>query len=520
MKLLLRLVFILGFVIGCSAEEPRVRSLSIALETAPNKLDPAFVVDVSEGIVSSMIYQGLVRFSPSGSVEPDAARSWEVVDGGGRYVFHLDTRMAFSTGRRVTASDVLRSIERVLSPGSASPRRWVFDRILGARDYSDGRAASIRGLDAPDDSTVVMTLDGPFRPFIMLLGMPSASIVPSEAAERLSDRPVGSGAWKLARWERGDRLVLEPNEFNPRRSRFIDEIEFRIIPEPFTRIAEFESKTLDILHVPAAELGRFLEDPERREHLQKITELRVTYVGLNNRHPVLADRRVRRALNMAVDVERMIEVFLHGQGTRAAGAIPPALAGHRTREPIPYDPAGARRLLREAGVEEGYTIELWQRGSPEGNLLCEAIQGYLKQVGIDVRLVKREWSAFKEAVSQGRVDAFLLDWYADYPDAENFLYPLFHSENTGGGGNRVFFRNPAADSLIELSQRASDPREADRLYAAIDSLVYEEAPWIFLYFPVSVFAVAPGVEGYEAPIMYLGEDYTGVRKAGRTAPEN
>jgi ABC-type transport system substrate-binding protein len=517
LKLLGCLVSTVLLLHGCSGEEPRLRSLSLALETAPNKLDPAFVVDVSEGIVSSLIYQGLVRFTPRGSVEPDAARSWEVADGGTRYVFHLDTRMKFSNGRTVTAADVRYSVERVLSPDGASPRRWVFERILGAQDYSDGSAASVRGLDTPDDSTVVMTLDGPFHPFVMLLGMPSASIVPAEDAERLSDTPVGSGAWKVRQWERGDRIVLVPNEFNPRHSRSLDDIEFRIIPEPFTRIAEFESRTLDILHVPAAELDRFLGDPKQQGHLQRVTELRVTYVGLNNRHPVLKDKRVRRALNMAVDVDRMIQVLLDGQGTRAAGVIPPSLAGYRPRDPIPYDPAGARRLLREAGVAEGFPIEIWQRESPEGDLLCEAIQGYLKQVGIDARLVKREWSAFKEAVSRGKVDAFLLDWYADYPDAENFLYPLFDSRNMGGGGNRAFFRNPAVDSLIELSQRAADEQQTARLYAAADSLVYDEAPWIFLYFPVSVYAIAPEVEGYEASVMYLGEDYTGVRKV---APAN
>lgn len=513
MKQALRYVLFVFLLVSCTSDERRPRALSLALETSPNKLDPAYVVDVSEGRICSLIYQGLVRFSHSGDLMPDLARTWEIADSGARYRFHLDTGMKFSNGRRVIASDVVLSFERVLAHDTVSPRRWVFEQILGADDFSNGRSPDIAGLTAPDDSTVVIVLREPYAPFIMLLGMPSACIVPAEALSGLSDHPVGSGRWRLDVWERGDRLVLAPNRFHPLAADALDSIEFRIIPEPFTRIAEFESHSLDILNVPAAEMDRFLGDSRNRNRLQSITELRVAYVGLNNRHPVLGDVRVRRALNMAVNVERMIEVLLRGQGVRAAGVIPPALAGYHERDPYPYDPIEARRLLREAGVPEGFTLDLWQRDSPEGNLLCEAIQGYLKQAGIEVRLVKREWNAFKEAVSRGKVDAFFLDWYADYPDAENFLYPLFHSRNLGGGGNRSFFENQDVDSLIERSQRTIDPVERAALYAQVDSLVFSRAPWIFLYFPRSVYAVSPQVSGYQASVIYLGEEYGLVRKA-------
>lgn len=511
MKPFILYTLILCLIAGCSPDERDTGGLVLSLETSPNKLDPAYVVDVSEGRICSLLYQGLVRFTPAGEVVPDLARGWEIDDSGMRYRFHLDTRMKFSTGRPVVAADVIRSFERVLSPATASPRRWVLQQILGADDFTAGRSPSLEGLDAPDDSTLVITLKEPYQPFIMLLGMPGACVVPPGTAEPLSDHPVGSGPWMLVDWKRADRMVLQPNRYHPRPSASIESIIFRIIPEPFTRIAEFESGSLDILHVPSAELDRFLGDERLRDRLQIVTELRVTYVGLNNRHPVLGDLRVRRALNMAIDVERLITVLLQGQAVRAAGAIPPALPGYRTRAPYRYDPATARRLLREAGVPDGYELDLWQRDSPEGNLMCEALQGYLQQVGIEARLVKREWSAFKQAVGEGKVDAFFLDWYADYPDAENFLFPLFHSGNSGGGGNRVFFSNHRVDSLITLSQRTIDAEARTALYARIDSLVFDQAPWIFLYFPRSVYAVNPRIRGYEAARIYLGEEYRTVR---------
>jgi ABC-type transport system substrate-binding protein len=523
----------LAFSAGCGRKPPDSGTLFVALETSPNRLDPALVVDVAEGQICSLLYQGLVRFSPRGEIVADAAKGWTIERDDTRYVFRMDSRSRFSDGSAVLARDVRASLERVLAPESLSPRKWVLERIRGADAFSAGRADSIAGVAVPDDSTVVIELEKPFRPFLELLAMPAAYIVKADSvgsapgggrhgapapagAGRGGDsggRPLGSGRWILERWERGDLLSLVPNPFHPGGTPSIRRLEFRVIPEAFTRIAEFESGTLDILRIPHAELDRFLEDKSRRSLIQSQPELRVTYIGLNNRKGPLADVRVRRALNMAVDVGRIIDVLLGGHAVRAAGAIPPGLPGHAERAPYPYDPAAARALLRDAGYPDGFELEIWQRDSPEGNRVVEAVQGYLIEVGIRVRIVKREWSAFKEAVSAGRVDAFFLDWYGDYPDAENFLYPLFHSVNMGGGGNRSFFSDPVVDSLIEVSQRTLDDKTCADLYASIDQMVFEKAPWIYLYFPTSFVIVSPDVRGYTFPVVYLGEDFSTVSKS-------
>jgi ABC-type transport system substrate-binding protein len=178
-----------------------------------------------------------------------------------------------------------------------------------------------------------------------------------------------------------------------------------------------------------------------------------------------------------------------------------------------YDPDLARRLLAEAGYPDGIDIELWHRESAEGNRIAEAIQGYWSESGIRARLVRREWSAFKQAVSAGKVDAFLLDWFADYPDAENFLFPLFHSSNRGGGGNRAFFSDPDVDRRIVAASRVIDPQARADAYAAIDSLVYAQAPWVYLYFPTTLHVVSERVSGYQLPRLYLGNDFSTVTKA-------
>lgn len=514
-KLFVYLLFVASTA-GCSRTPAQETTLTLALETSPNKLDPALVIDVAEGQICSMIFQGLVRFSPEGRIVPDASSSWRVEEGGRRYVFTLDPGARFSNGRRVRSSDVVASFERVLAPESRSPRKWVLDRIAGAGAYAQGRAESIAGLAAPSDSVVVIELTEPFRPFLQMLAMPAACIVPVEAAadeNALAARPVGSGRWMLAEWQRGDYLLLKPNPHHSGRRPAVDQVRFRIIPEAFTRIAEFESGALDMLKIPSAELGRFLNDGSLEGQIRSRPELRVVYIGLNNRRGPLRDVRVRRALNMALDVDRLIEVLTERRAIRATGAIPPSLGGYRERSAYGYDPLGALRLLKEAGYADGFTMEIWQRDSPEGNRLVEAIQGYLGKVGVQVRIVKREWSAFKEAVSAGRVDAYFLDWYADYPDAENFLFPLFHSSNAGGRGNRAFFKHAGVDTLIERAQRVEDASRGEELYAAADSVIYDAAPWIYLYFPTTFVVVSKRVHDYVFPVLYLGEDLSLVRKS-------
>lgn len=511
---------------GCGGRPEENGTLRLALETSPNQLDPALVVDVAEGEICSQLFQGLVRFDPRGNIVPALAKGWAIGEGGTRYVFRLRTDMRFANGRSVDASDVLFSFKRVLAPGTRSSRGWVLDRIRGAGRFSAGFTTGVEGLSAPDDSTVIVELDEPFGPFMSLLALPAAMVVPREELtaspagasgaqsgfRTFGKLPVGSGPWRLAKWERGDYLLLEPNPYHPAPPRGITAVRFRIIPEAFTRVAEFESGSLDVLKVPLAEYDRFRNSDRYRPLLQERPELRVFYIGLNNKRPPFDDEVVRRALNMAVDVDRLIEVLTSGTAVRSTGSIPPTLAGYQRRTPYPYDPDSSRTLLASRGIPEDFEMEIWLRESPEGNRIMEAVQGYLAEVGVRARLVRREWSAFKEAVGAGKVDAFFLDWVADYPDAENFIYPLFHSSNMGGGGNRAMFDEPDIDRMIEEAGRISDPQKAGEMYARIDAEIYRRAPWIYLYYPIAFQAVSPRVTGYRMPAVYLGVDFTNVDK--------
>jgi ABC-type transport system substrate-binding protein len=306
----------------------------------------------------------------------------------------------------------------------------------------------------------------------------------------------------------GDEIVLERNPFSTEAQSGIQRISIRLIPETMTRIAEFEVGNLDILEIPPAELEIWKSAGVR---LLQMSELRIVYVGLNNRKPPFDDIRVRRALNMAIDVDAVIGHILFGAAQNATGIVPAALRA----APLPedryiYDPEGARGLLGEAGYPDGFEMEIWQRENPESGRVLESVQGFLAAVGIDAEIVTREWSAFKQAVDMGTPDAFYLDWFADYPDAGNFLEPLFHSRNIGGAGNRSCFADAAVDSILEKAAVSTDYFERWRMYEEAERRVIDAAPWIFLWFPVRYEVISHRIEGYEIPVIFNGQRFTRV----------
>src|SRR5207302_11167892 len=197
---------------------------------------------------------------------------------------------------------------------------------------------------------------------------------------------------------------------------------------------------------------------------------------INTTRGPLADVLVRQAINYAIDVQRIIERLVGGRGTRAPGVIPPSLAGYDSaRHPYPFDQARAKALLAEAGHPDGIDVELWCPTDPLFVRMCETIQAYLGAVGIRVKIVQREATATRAAARKGETDMILKDWYADYPDAENFLFPLLHSANKGSGGNISFFQNPEFDRTVDAARHELDEAKRNALYRAADSIAQQQA---------------------------------------------
>ena len=503
-------VFVSACVAACfgGKEAPTRRTLIDSRDTYdPRSLDPALSTDVPTGRAVGYLFDGLTGFTPNATVVPALAERWDVSPDGRIYTFHLRRGITFHDGTRFTARHVVRSWERVLDPKAKSGRGEPLFPIAGAREYSRGQAASVAGLAAPNDSTLIVTLAEPLAIFAKLLAMPVASIVPEQPAANFGEHPIGTGPWKLVEWRHDDYLLFARNPTYYGRPPRAESLLARIISEPSTSVAEFESGNVDVLLIPASEVGEWREDESRSPLLASTPALQLVYVGINTTRGPLADARVRQAINYAIDIGTINERLISSRGTRAAGVIPPALGGYdSTRAPYPFDQAKARALLAQAGHPNGIDIELWTgTGNPIFVRMAETMQAYLNAVGIRTKIVLRESAAARAAARKGEADMILKDWYADYPDAENFLFPLLHSANKGAGGNVSFDANPHFDSVVTASRRELDEAKRNALYRAADSIAYADAPMVFLYFYNELYAVQPWIKGWVPPVIFNGQ---------------
>jgi ABC-type transport system substrate-binding protein len=507
-----RLLLIIVLASSACADSGGGSTLNYFFTYDPRSLDPALSTDVPTGEVVALLFDNLTQFDVDAQLTPGLARAWETDASGRKYTFHLRTDAVFHDGRPIRAADVRASLLRSLAPGTGSGRSWPLYPLRGARAFAAGQSKDVEGISVEDDSTLVLTLEEPLNLFPKLLAMPVAAIVPTPTRPDFDQHPIGSGPWTFVSWSHDDAIVLARNQRYWGGAPKSDTLRIRIIPEPLTQAAEYEAGHLSVVEVPVGETRRW--EKTQPDVLQRRPALKDLYVAINTSRGPLKDVRVRRALNHAVDVPTLLNTVFAGRGVRAAGALPPGIVGYdSTRAPYSYDPAEARRLLAAAGHPNGFSVKLWRTQRAELARLAQSIQQNLNEVGIRTEIVERDASSARAAVRNGEADLFLTDWWADYPDPENFNYPLFHSRNKGPGGNYAFLADPELDAMIVRARTTTNEAEKQRLAREIDARVFQLAPWIFLWFPVDVWAARPEVRGWKIPLIFTGQRWTQVERS-------
>ncbi|MGA2193421.1 MAG: ABC transporter substrate-binding protein [Nitrospirota bacterium] len=517
------LIVFLLFILGCSTQRSHPGYLNLRLASDITTLDPAFIVDVAGGGVAAKLYDGLVGFDKGAKIVPDIASSYTVSPDGKTYTFRIRRGVRFQCAdgsclKDVTSRDFKYSFERVLSPETKSPRTWLFDRIAGAKEYMAGKTNGVSGLKTPDDSTLIIELAEPFGPFIELLAMPGAYVVPQEEVlrwgENFSDHPAGTGPYVLERWEHGISLSLRANKVYFGEKPKLAGIYYRVIPEDLTAVAEFERGNLDTLAIPAPELRRYITSPKWKDRIISQVGMDTYYLGMNCSRPPFDDPLVRKAVSMAIDRKRILDTVYEGRGVLADGPVPQSLLPGPERFPYEYNPALAQRLLARSGHGRGLNVKIFIGADQEVLDMAEVIQQYLKDVGIYASITQLEWSAYKQAIVNGDADAFWMSWEADYPDPENFLYPVFYSGNAGSAGNRSRLKDAVFDSLIRRAQTEPDPVSRRRLYALAQDRIVDLAPWVFFWHKKDFVAVSGLVKGYSLYPISSADKGLGVAKEG------
>lgn len=488
---------------SCGRQEPVPGRLVVRLEEDPSTLDPARIVDYWGGVIGAKLYQGLLVYDGEMRLVGDLAESWSVHDGGRRYRFRLGEAF-FSDGRRVRPEDVRYSFERLAAPGTASPRSWMADPILGVDAFRKGDSEHVGGIRLLGERELEIELKEPLAVFPGLLAMPNFYVVPSGAG---GEGVIGSGPFAVASWKHDYELVLEPNPYWAGARPGISSLEYSIVPEDFSALSEFEAGSISVMEVPDSQVPTVRK--RMAELVVELPGLNTYYIGMNCRLPPLDDVRLRRAINLAVDREMIVETLLSGGAVVARGPIPPGIPGYDPElRGYPYDPAEARKLVESVGWRG--PLKLY--GPADRKVLGRmvAIQHYLAAAGLDVGIVQLEWSAFKEAVNTGEARLFYISWWADYPDGENFLFPTFHSSNRGPLGNRAQYANPEVDALIERARVTVDGAKRAGLYREAQRIIVDEAPWVFLWHKEDIWIHQPWVRGFRLYPVYNSDKGLGI----------
>ncbi|MBF0408912.1 MAG: ABC transporter substrate-binding protein [Candidatus Riflebacteria bacterium] len=489
------------------------------LTSEPTNIDPARGVDVNEGVIQAKIFNSLITYDENMKIVPDLAETYDISEDGKVYTFHLRQNVRFHNGQPFSAKDVVYSFNRILDPSTGSPRTWVFEKVLGASEMLNRTASDVSGIRQLDDFSVQIVLNEPFAPFLSLLTMPAAYILPSGSANEISDssffeKPSGTGPFQIIARERDSFVKLAAYSGYHGTKASVGIIEYRIIPESMKAEMEFESGNIDILQLNPSNFERFESKPENSGKIKDVPAMNVFYVGLNNEKPPFNDVNTRKALNYLINRDSIINAVFKGRGKIARGSIPPGILGYSDKQSgYDFNPEKGIQLLKQAGYDKKNPLKfnLYQKSSQSAFEITRLVQGELKRYGVIVNICPMEWSALKDAINKGEADAFYLSWYGDYPDGENFLYPLFHSKNWGSGGNRARYKNENVDTMISDALKIQDPIKRAEAYQKINRVVTDEAPWIYLWHLSETYLLGNNLEKMAFYPMFAFDKGTGIK---------
>jgi len=490
-----------GILTGCLGGNNRNSAeLNLILEHDLRTLDPALSTATNSGKLVALIFSNLVIYDKNGRIQPKLAESWTISKDGTTYTFNLKKNYKFSTGKNVTAKDFKYSIERVMEKTSKSPRKWVFDRLKGAKAFAKGETKSITGISAPENYKLILTLEKPFAPFLGFLSMPAAAVVDEEAVKKHGDsfgrNPVGSGPYKLKHWTMGSEIALERNPLAANKP-VLEKIVYKIINEPFTYSTEFKVGNLDMIPLPYSEVDFFSKHKVWQKSLKTQAGLNTYFIGMNCKKAPCNNVKVRQAICHAIDANLIVNTTRKNQAVRAYGPIPPGIPGYsKDFKGMEFSIEKAKALLKEAGYDKNLTLELLQDERNENLEVTQIVVSSLAAAGIKVKIVPMEWGVYTSKINEGKFDLFYRSWLADYMDAENFLFPLFHSSQAGSS-NRPKYSNTDVDKAIENAQATVNHEERMKLYRKIEERVVNDAAYSFLFHKLERIVTQPWVEKYE-----------------------
>ncbi len=478
-------------------------TITVALDAEPDTLDVQKTGMSASSTVASFIGDELFYRDPqTGESKPHLAESYTISEDGKTWTFKIRPGVKFHDGTPMTAKSFKETFERALAPETAS--------------VTTGPTLSlVASITAPDDNTLVLQLKEPSAPLLPGLASPGFMQPLSMAAvEKLGKdygrNPVGEGPWKFESWLPGQSITLVRNEDYKWANKSVenqgpphpDKLVFKFIHDHQVLVAAFESGTVDIASIQAKDAKKFRNN-DKYTVLEGISP-GVTFIGMNLTNEFLKDINVRKAMNMAINKEALIQADLQGEGVPAYGPLPRSMFGYDKsieEYAYKYNLEEAKKLLDASGWKENaqgirekdgkqLRLRLTTVEGTQGNAL---IQNMLKQIGIDVKIETGDRATMLQSAVKGTFDLIALSYTDSDPDA--VLYSVFHSSQIGQGFNFGRVNSQEIDALLMKGRTTTKPEERQKIYEEFQKIAVEQAFWIPLYTAKSFYVVNNRVQG-------------------------
>ncbi len=479
--------------IGALAQPKQGGQMVVTYKDDISTFDPAIGYDWQNWSMIKSLFDGLMDYKP-GTTEliPDLAESYEISEDGLVYTFKLRKGVKFHNGRELKSADVKYSIERSVNPETQSPGQGFFWQIKGFEDMTSGGAKTLSGITTPDDHTVVIELSQPDATFLQIVAINFAFAVPREEVEKhgqdFGRNPVGTGAYKMTEWTLGQRVVFERNaDYFRAGSPYLDKIIFEVGQEPTVALLRLKRGEVDVLGdpIPSANFLKEKNDPANEGLIVEGDLLHTGYITLNVTKPPFDDKRVRQAVNMAVNKDRVLRI-VNNRGVVANQPLPPAMPGYdKSYKGYPFDPEKAKQLLADAGYPNGFETELYAMNTDPNPRIAQSIQQDLAAVGIKAEVKALAQATVIAAGGDGTAPMLWsggMAWIADYPDPSNFYGPILGCGGAvPGGWNWAKYCNQEIEALAAKADGMASTALAEKridLWREIFVKIMDDAPWV------------------------------------------
>jgi dipeptide transport system substrate-binding protein len=511
MKMLTRILAVASAVAVTTSVPAFAKTFVYCSEASPEGFDPApYTAGGTADAGAHPIYNRLVEFKKGTTeIQPALAESWEVSADGLEYTFKLrqgvkwHSNETFTPSRDFNADDVIFSFQRQAS--ADHPWNQYIPGITYEYYNAMEMPSLIKDIVKVDDYTVKFMLTRPEAPFLANVAMPFASIVSAEYAsvlegtgtkEDLNNAPIGTGPFTFVAYQKDAVIRYARNADYWGTAPKIDDLVFAITPDAAVRLQKLKADECQLMPYPSpADLAAIKEDPNLK--LEEQAGLNVGYLAYNTTQPPFDNPKVRRALNMAMNKQAIIDAVFQGAGQVAKNPIPPTMWSYNDAivDDV-YDPVAAKAALEAEGVTD-LSMKIWampvQRPyMPNARRAAELMQEDFAKVGVTVEIVTYEWGEYLDkSMEPGRDGAVILGWTGDNGDPDNFLSVLLSCASAQpGGSNRAFWCNEEFSALLAQAKQTSDVAERTRLYEEAQVIFKDQAPWATLdhstqYVPMS-----------------------------------